>query len=340
MKAEIIDSISIDAYAATPKYQQLANSIVQTIYEGKLKIGDKLPSLNECYEKLDISKDSVERSYKRLIKSGLIKSVPYKGYYVSNTAKSPYRILFLLNKLSEFKKIIYDTFVNSMKGKSPIDVRVYNNDIHLFKRLLQNVNEYSHIVILPHFNSDEIFAFEIINEIPKSKLVILDRAIPSFSSDHITVCQNFKKDIYHGLKELNPSLTKYNTIKILFTKGNCFPQEIVDGFKMFCQDFAYEYEIVNELAELNIASGETYICLTDNDMALIIDRIEELGYEMGKSIGIISYNETSIKKFIRKGITTISTDFSQIGKKGAELILDNRMLKVEVPFQVKLRPSL
>nr|WP_294895112.1 GntR family transcriptional regulator [uncultured Pedobacter sp.] len=340
MRTGFLDSITIDLYSATPKYQQLSNSIVQAIEDGRLKVGDRLPSLNECYEKLELSKDSAEKCYKKLKQSGLIKSVPKKGYYITTTMKASYRILFLLNKLSEFKKLIYDSFVNSMKDQYSIEVGIYNSNIYSFKKLLRDTNDYSHIVVIPHFKDNEQSAFDAINAIPKRKLVILDRAIPLCCEANITVCQNFKEDIYRALLKLNPSLMKYEKMKILFTKENCFPFEILEGFKAFCQDFAYEYEVLFDLNLLQVNTSEVFICLTDTDMATLIESIEELGHIIGMEVGIISYNETPIKKFIRNGITTISTDFPQIGKEAAKLILNNVIKKVEIPFQVNLRGSL
>lgn len=57
-------------------------------------------------------------------------------------------------------------------------------------------------------------------------------------------------------------------------------------------------------------------------------------------MGIIFYNEIPIKKIILNGITTISTDFNQMGKIAAELILSNSKERVEVPFKLTLRASL
>ena len=38
---------------------------------------------------------------------------------------------------------------------------------------------------------------------------------------------------------------------------------------------------------------------------------------IGKQVGIISYNETPLKKIILNGITTISTDFEAMGIEAA-----------------------
>jgi DNA-binding LacI/PurR family transcriptional regulator len=57
-------------------------------------------------------------------------------------------------------------------------------------------------------------------------------------------------------------------------------------------------------------------------------------------VGVISYNETPLKKIILNGITTISTDFEIMGKKTAELILNQATDHVAVPFHLTLRSSL
>jgi DNA-binding LacI/PurR family transcriptional regulator len=55
---------------------------------------------------------------------------------------------------------------------------------------------------------------------------------------------------------------------------------------------------------------------------------------------LISYNETSLKKIILNGITTISTDFQMMGEKAAELILNQSTEHVAIPFYLTLRNSL
>jgi DNA-binding LacI/PurR family transcriptional regulator len=44
-----------------------------------------------------------------------------------------------------------------------------------------------------------------------------------------------------------------------------------------------------------------------------LEKIIVLNLTVGEHVGIISYNETPLKKFIMKGLTTISTDFEAMG---------------------------
>jgi DNA-binding LacI/PurR family transcriptional regulator len=78
----------------------------------------------------------------------------------------------------------------------------------------------------------------------------------------------------------------------------------------------------------------------EDDLVNLIERIMHSGLELGKDTGVISYNETPVKKIILNGITTISTDFYQMGKMAAQLILNDERAHIEVPFILTLRNSL
>ncbi len=89
-----------------------------------------------------------------------------------------------------------------------------------------------------------------------------------------------------------------------------------------------------------IKEGEVYINLMENDLVILIEKILATKMKLGKQVGVISYNETPLKKIILNGITTISTDFQLMGQKAAELILENSKEHFEVPFEVTFRSSL
>jgi DNA-binding LacI/PurR family transcriptional regulator len=72
----------------------------------------------------------------------------------------------------------------------------------------------------------------------------------------------------------------------------------------------------------------------------LIERIISLKLQIGQQVGLISYNDTPLKRIILNGITTISTDFRKKGCIAAQLILENSKDHVEVPFYLTLRASL
>ncbi len=339
---KIFDHIHIDEYSATPKYLQLTNSILTAIEVGKIKKNDMLPSINELSYELEISRDTAEKGYKYLKKIGVLGSIPGKGYYITATDfRQTLRICLFFNKLSSHKKIVYDSFVAALGEQVAVDFYVYNNDFKLFKKLLSNKMEgYSHYVVVPHFIEGGENAYEIINAIPKEKLVLLDKKIPGVEGEYAAVYENFEKDIYHALELAREDLSKYHTIKLIFPEKSYYPKEIKKGFLRFCQQYAFNHKVITDLRSEPIGEGEVYINLMEDDLVILIERIISMKLVVGKQVGVISYNETPLKKIILNGISTISTDFQQMGEIAAKMILENLRTHVEVPFYLNKRASL
>ena len=339
----IFDWIRVDEFSATPKYLQLTNSILKAIETGKIRKNDLMPSINELSFELEISRDTAEKGYKYLKKMGVLGSVPGKGYFIQNAEVRPTPKVFLLfNKLSAHKKIIYDAFTSALGEYAAVDFYIYNNDFGLFKKLLteKKDEDYSHYVIIPHFLEGEEHAAEIINAIPKDKLIVLDKKIPGVQGDYAAVYEHFEEDIYGALEKAREPLSKYHTIKIIFPNYTYHPIEILNGCRRFCQEYAFTCKVVDNIATEPIGEGEVFINLMEEDLVVLIERIISLKLELGRQVGVISYNETPLKKIILNGITTISTDFREMGIMAARMVLDNTRRKQEVPFYLTLRNSL
>jgi DNA-binding transcriptional regulator YhcF (GntR family) len=338
----IYSIIRIDNESITPKYLQLTNSILHAIEQKRLDKDYVLPSINDLSFELDISRDTAEKAYRHLKQLGIIGSVPGKGYFIAKTDFSqPAKVFLLFNKLSAHKKIIYDSFVSVLGEQAAIDFYIYNNDFGLFRSLLQNhKGDYTHYVIIPHFHEGGENAADEINKINSGHLILLDKLIPNLKREYGAVYENFEKDIFQALQNAIPQLSKYQSIKIVFPANTYFPTEILKGFELFCHQYAFDCEIVHDIAEQPILQGEAYITLMEDDLLVLLEKIQSTDLRVGETIGIISYNETKWKRFILEGITTISTDFHRMGEMAAELILNNEKKCTEVPFALTLRKSL
>ena len=334
--------IHFDEFSATPKYQQIANSIIKAIEQGKLQKNDMLPSINELSAYYEIARDTAERGYKHLKKLGILSSVPGKGYFIQSTEiEHKIKIFLLFNKLSAHKKIIYDSLVSKLGAAATIDFYIYNNDFILFKKLLLNCGEdYDFYVIIPHFLESSENAHTIINTIPKEKLILLDKKVPGVTGTYSAVYENFERDIYTTLQQLLSQLSKYHTLNLIFPTYTYHPIEILKGFEKFCQDFAFNCNIIRDIRKEEIRKGEVYINLMETDLVYLIEKTISQKLTIAKDFGVISYNETPVKKIILNGITTISTDFEMMGEKTAEIILTNTIQQVEAGFYLTLRDSL
>ena len=341
-KLNLIDFIQVDPYSITSKYLQIVQSVIREIQNGHFTIGDPMPSINELSIELDIARDTVEKGYKHLKNLGIIYAIPRKRFFIKTDQFTDTRKVFLVfNKLSAHKKTVYDAFVQALGEHAVIDFYIYNNDFALFKKLLsQRRDDYTNYVIIPHFIEGEDKACEIINNLPREKLLLLDKIVAGISGEYTAVYEDFEHDIYNALTEALEPLSKYHSLYIIFPKDSYYPPEITKGFTRFCLEYAFHYNIVNDMVEETIQEGSAYIVVMEDDLVKLIEKIMTTDFQIGKQVGIISYNETPIKKIILNGITTISTDFHQMGVIAAELIQTNSREHVKVPFKLVLRNSL
>ena len=302
-----------------------------------------LPSINDLSFALDTSRNTIERVYKELKDKGIVSSVPGKGFFISNTDfQKPLKIFLLFNKLSAHKKIIYDAFVATIGEQATIDFYIYNNDFYFFKKIIteSTQNDYAKYIIIPHFLDNEAKAHEIINTIPKDKLILLDNLVPGVNGKFAAIYENFASDVYEALKKLLDKLTNYHTIKLIFPGKTYHSKEIMKGFLNFCRQYAFEYAVVESLSTETIQPQTVYISLMEDDLVELIKKIIASDLKVAKDVGVISYNETALKEIILDGITTISTDFKLMGSKAAEFALSNCHEHFAVPFHVTVRSSL
>src|SRR3546814_16045239 len=132
----VFEHIYINEYAATPKYQQLANAVINALEKGKIQKGDMLPSINELSYVLEISRDTAEKGYKHLKQLGVLGSVPGTGYYIADADfKRRLQIVLFFTKLSAYKKITYDLLVNAIGINASVAFYVFNNELSLFRKL-------------------------------------------------------------------------------------------------------------------------------------------------------------------------------------------------------------
>jgi DNA-binding LacI/PurR family transcriptional regulator len=116
-------------------------------------------------------------------------------------------------------------------------------------------------------------------------------------------------------------------------------KDIVMGFRDFCKQHPIPCEIVSEVKSFEVRNGDAFVVVDDRDLEYLVRYSFEKQLELGKDMGLVSYNETPLKGIVASGITTISTDFAQIGKTMAEMILNHQKLKLDNPFVMNKRKS-
>lgn len=337
----------IEENSSVPKYIQIVKAVKSQIAQGKLRYGDKIPSINILSADYFLSRDTVEKAYIILKKQGIIESVKGKGYYISHHSDlSKYKILLLFNKLSTYKKEIYNAMVTALEDRADIFFHVFHCEYSLFKKFLdQHKEPIDFYVIMPHFKKDqESTAAELIKNLPQEKLILLDKCLPTCEGIFGSVYQEFKEDIYQALIKLSGKLAKYHKLYLAFPSKASYPYpaEILQGFKKFAVEFQKDFEVIEEIGlEKQLEKGEAYIVIEENDLVNLIKKARKAKWLIiGENFGILSYNETPLKEVLQKGITVISSDFPAMGKLTAEMILSKEGKLIKNDFKVIERESL
>ncbi|SFA44410.1 regulatory protein, gntR family [Pedobacter suwonensis] len=333
--------IKLNEESITPKYLQIYNAFLAAVESNQLEVDDVLPSINDLSIALDVARNTVERAYRQLKNFGVVDSVPGKGYYICKVDFThPIKVLLLFNKLSNHKKIIYDALVARLGEFGVIDFYIYNNEINVFRKIIESkADSYDKVVIIPHFFDEEESTYKLIETINKDKLVLVDKLIKEVNGDFCAVYEDFQKDIYGALVELKDRLNNYKTIKIIFPANSYYSKNILEGFINFCVHHSFDYEILSNLKNEVMMEGTVYINLREDDLIELIEQLISTNLVLGQNVGIISYNETPIKKIILNGITTISTDFMMMGETAADMIMSGCKSHVSIPFKVTQRNS-
>ena len=344
------DFITIHEDSRIPKYRQIVNAIIDNISSGRLKIDDKIPSINALSEAFALSRDTVEKAYNILKDRKVITSVKGKGFYVTRTKLiSKVNILFLVNKLSSYKMRIYNSFINTIGASSHTDLHIYHCDESLFLNLMdKHGRAYDYFVIMPHFKTatlrhisatDEVL--RAIDALPKNKLILLDNQLLQLKGDYAEVYQDFEQDIYSALVQGLPRIRKYEKLILVYPTHSVYPypKRILHGFRRFCVEHGLPFEVIEEIYDDTILHrGDLFITIEEADLVSLVKQLRDKEWDIGQDIGIISYNDTPLKDLL--GITVISTDFDAMGRTTAELILEKKVDRIKNPFRLIERESL
>lgn len=347
---KIIRHINIDENSRKPKYIQIVDSITSNISLGILKINDKVPSINMLSEEFHLSRDTVEKAYKILKDRKIIVPVTGKGFYVATTGLiSNTNILFLFNKLSSYKLQIYNAFNFSIGANINTNLQIYHCDETLFLNLLEkNLGGFDYYVIMLHFKSDDFKHISVpdqvlhtIKKIPKNKLILLDNFKDKIDGKIIKIYQDFENDLYQSLLKGHEKISKYCKLVLVYPKKSVYPypQRIVHGFRKYCIEKSLGFEIIDEIYnDMILNKGELFITIVEDDLVNLIHLIRNNEFEIGKDVGVLSYNDTPLKDLL--GISVVSTDFDMMGKTAAQMILNNKKGIVKNPFNLIDRESL
>lgn len=332
-----MEIVTIKEKSEVPKYKQIVASVEDAIVAGTLKKGDRLPSLNHIKNQHSLSRDTVLTAFNELKSRGIIHSIVGKGYYVnSEDIEVNQKIFLLFDEFNSFKEDLYNAFLFHLGDHVQVDIFFHHFNRDMFSKLINdNVGDYSAYVIMPANLQDTA---PIIARLPKENVYILDQTHSDLTA-YPSVFQNFEKNIYQGLETALEKIRRYKKMILIYSAARQ-PLGILSGFKLFCEHHDLDYEVIDNFTIRELSKGELYMVLDDKNLIRIIKRMKDQRLSIAEDVGLISYNDTLLKEIVEGGITTISTDFSVMGKRLAQMILNKEFAQVENPNRLIIRKSI
>lgn len=327
-------NLIIDNQSSVLKFQQLVESIIDAISKNELKEGEMLPSVNQVMKDTQLSRDTVFKAYAELKRRGVVESVPNRGYFVTRKIT---KVFLFLDTFKAYKEVLYHSFLQHLPKSVSVDLHFHHYNIGVFEKIIdESLGKYSKYIVM---NFDNRKVQKIISRIPKEQLLIIDWNIYAEKTQS-TVYQNFGTAVYSCLSKNLDAIKKYNKFVFYYPIFTYHPKEAITHFEKFCSVNKIPFEVVLKNEKFKVKKGNLYFLVSDRTLANFLDQCAEKGFEPGKEVGVISYNDTPMKKYVKDGITVISTDFELMGQKAAEFVNSGEKLIFEVPTTMKIRSSL
>jgi len=333
--------IHINADTSQPKYRQIIEAVIGAIERGQFEYGQQLPSIAELADSQRIARVTVTKAYEELRRRGIILAQHGKGYYVASTAvRRPLNLFVLFDTLNAYKETLFHALKEALPANSRVSLFFHHYNRELFDNLIrESLGMYNYYVVMPHFDDD---VSDTVGMIPQDKLVVLDGTVPGLEGEYAMVYQSFEADIYQGLLAAQDRLKRYSALTLVLSSDlfQYVPAGLLAGFERFGRENGTDCRIAERYQDELVKPGEAYLLFADRDLIQFIKYADRQGWQPGREVGLISYDDTPMKEILKGGITVISTNFAQMGRTAGQLIAQRATDRVANPGGLHLRQTL
>ncbi len=316
------------------KARQLADAISDAISRQEYLRGDLLPSINQVSRELGLSRDTVFKAFQELKTKGVVDSTPTKGYFVSTAVQ---HILLLLDTYSPFKYELHNALAGHLPMNYKVDLYFHQGSEERFNKVIIDSAGRFNLYLVMNYRNDRYS--EILDKLDPNKVLLLD--FGKFPKEQFSyVCQGFDTTLYDSMSSGAHLFKKYREVVLVFPENSEHPRSCIPYFERFCADNSLPCRVIESIDEADVQQGTAYLIIRHADLVEMVKISHRKGYRLGEQIGVVSYNDEPIFEVIDNGITTISTDFRQIGALAAEFIRTRERVQTYVPTRLIVRGSL
>lgn len=305
------------------KHKQIESFIIDQIDSGTWLLGSPIPSINQLAARFGVARETVVKTLRILQQRGILMPVRGKGFFVvSESTLRQTKVLLLFDAFTPYKETLLTAFRSRCPQNSVVEIFFHHYNFGYFNRLLrESSGNYTHYVILTWEHSGMEEALKVL---PPHRLYLLDRW-PTFQAAHYCgVYQDFYADLNDILGSIRHLIKKYTQLTLVFRNAvTQVPAALESGFKDFMAANHFTGQVVTAFKPHMVDKGEAFLVIDDEDLVLLVEEARRKHLTPGHDVGIISYNETSMKRVIDQGISVISTDFEAMGHSIARMVFEN-----------------
>ena len=322
---------------ARTKYKQIVNYVLNGINDGTLEKGEWLPSVNEFRMMFNVSRETVFAGLSELKAKGLVQSCAGKGNYVTGlSARVEKNIFILFNEMNAFKQRLFNAFVGGLKEDDTYNIQFHNYNRKVFEMLLSEANgSYDTYVLMP----GKFKGLKPLLDSLSGRVLLLDHCHQELKESFGGAVQNFEADTYNALVSGETKLARYTSLYMVQSDAK-EPYERYYGMKRYCEERGLKSHYLNSLRGRVISEGDLFIVADDTDLVTLLKLAANQGFKAGREFGVISYNDTPLKEILAGGITTLSTDFTQMGRTMAAMVRKPVKQVQDNPCQLVIRSSI
>jgi GntR family transcriptional regulator of arabinose operon len=324
------------------KYELVMQWVKNSISDGQLTPGDKLPSETELISKFNISRNSIRQAINTLIREEIVESRKGIGTFIlrKNSRKS-YDIGFVCYQMSSyiFPKIISGCNKIIQKNGYNLIINESFYDVDIERQILNNLlnKNVEGLILIPmetregRNNSDLLKVFEEKN-IP---VILLDNYFPEQAFATIALDDfNAGRKAAEFLWEKN-----HRNIGVIYSSDYYPKRQRLKGILSYFNERSFPIEAENIIELENQGSGiknyrkikssiqykstypTAFVCSSDDEAVILMHCARKLGFDIPKNLSVISFDNSDISNFSNPRLTTLNHPSAYMGELAANLLL-------------------
>jgi len=305
-----------------PRYQQVANAILNDIEKGILTQGDRLPSINEACAEWYLSKDSIKRAYETLCQSGFITSVHRRGFFIAGSPKRhALRVLMVAGQLTDCVKQLHDAITTNLGREVIVDICSYNYQRHLLCQVLtKHLGDYHYFVLMPHLIGQDPATLQCLRNVPGKQLILIGHQWQEVLQHGHHLRYGGETALFEALHNQLPALRKYTRLNLVLPEHDCFDAESIRAFRRFCTAYEFDFNLLDELTETDLKPRQAYFVADGLHLSTLVDYCQRNGLRLGEHVGVVSFLETDFTRLLAGGVSVIAHPSAEVGRLVAQIL--------------------